>query len=433
MQNVNIESLVSSNYNTDTPLQEYLRTHTLEQMKAELGINYVLHPFHPLVKVKYDQIDSPKTHPVVRWARGTILERDTWKIVAQPFVRFFNLGENQPEMEAFNWKDFTAYEKLDGSLAVMYFYDGEWHFSTSGSFADGPIQYTNWTWEEAMFHGLNKQLKVTHVVDQTYKNDFNKSEAANQFDTDVTYIFEFCSPYTKIVRQYRQIEMYLLGAYQIGTPGLLSGLPYECHPTWVDQFATKLGLVRAPKFNFSSLEEVEKFMVTLSETDPTNEGVVLRDNTGIRFKVKSKTYLSLAHIHDNGNICNVKHLIPWVLRHEQDELLTYFPELTTSVLKLTDELQRQYDDLVAIWDAAKAIEVQKDFALAIVKKTPYTSILFNLRKKVGTKGTIEDLKEVWRTDDTLELVVKTNEGFKVEFDVIRDEGEEAYKEHTNVW
>jgi hypothetical protein len=103
------------------------------------------------------------------------------------------------------------------------------------------------------------------------------------------------------------------------------------------------------------------------------------------------------------------------------------------VLKLTDELQRQYDDLVAIWDAAKAIEVQKDFALAIVKKTPYTSILFNLRKKVGTKGTIEDLKEVWRTDDTLELVVKTNEGFKVEFDVIRDEGEEAYKEHTNVW
>ncbi len=432
MNAVNIESIISSDYNTDTPLQEYLRSHTLEQMKAELGINYVLHPTLPLVKVKYDQIESPKTHPVVRWARGTILERDTWKIVAQPFVRFFNLGENTPEMDAFNWKDFTAYEKLDGSLAILYFYAGEWHFSTSGSFADGPIQYTNWTWEEAMFSGLNEQLNVTQKEGENQKNSFNR--LVNHFDPDITYIFEFCSPYTKIVRQYKRIEMYLLGAYQIAKDGMLSHAPYECHPLWVDQFATKLGLVRAPKFNFTSLEEVEKFMVNLSETDPTNEGLVIRDNAGIRFKVKSKTYLSLAHIHDNGNICNVKHLIPWVLRGEQDELLTYFPELTSSVNKLTGIIQEQYVTLQQVWDAAKAIEIQKEFALAIVGKTPYTSILFNLRKKVGTKGTLADLEAVWRTDDTLESVVKMNEGFKVEFDPLPcDEGEEAYKEHENVW
>ena len=426
-----MDTISMQNYNPgDTPLQEYLRTHTLEQMKAELGINYTFHPTLPLVKIKYDQIDSPKTHPVVRWSRGTILEKDTWKVVAQSFVRFFNLGENQPEMDAFNWKDFTAYEKLDGSLAILYYYADQWHFSTSGSFGDGVIQGTDLTWEQSMFYALNKQLGLNAALDVDHKALFNSSVFAKwNLGKTITYIFEFCSPYTKIVRQFKTYDMYLLGAMEIGDHLFGAHLPFECHPTWVDEFAKTMFIKRAPKFNFSSLEEVEKFMVNLSETDPTNEGLVIRDNAGIRFKVKSKTYLSLAHIHDNGNICNVKHLIPWVLRGEQAELLTYFPELTTSVEKLTVELQRQYDDLVAIWDAAKAIEVQKDFALAIVKKTPYTSILFNLRKKVGTKGTIEDLKEVWRTDATLELVVKMNEEFKVQFDEVKNEGEEAYKEH----
>ena len=77
-----------------TALQEYVIANGYEKIGEELGISAYEHPTLPLVGFKYSQIDSPKTHPVVRASRGTVLEKGTWKLVAHPFTRFFNYGEN---------------------------------------------------------------------------------------------------------------------------------------------------------------------------------------------------------------------------------------------------------------------------------------------------------------------------------------------------
>ena len=67
----------------------------LAQLKAVCGINYKQHPKYPeLYHLSYDQLESPKGHPIVRECRGLILSAsDNWNVVAYPFNRFANQGE----------------------------------------------------------------------------------------------------------------------------------------------------------------------------------------------------------------------------------------------------------------------------------------------------------------------------------------------------
>lgn len=82
-------------------VQEYLSDYAktlgpqgaLNKLNEELAIRVATHEWLPLVILNYDQLDSPKTHPIVRECRGLVLEMETWKVVARAFERFFNLGE----------------------------------------------------------------------------------------------------------------------------------------------------------------------------------------------------------------------------------------------------------------------------------------------------------------------------------------------------
>ena len=63
-------------------------------------------------------------------ARGLIMNRVTGEVIAKPWPKFFNLSEHKtiPDGEA------DVFEKMDGSLGIVFYYDGRWHISTRGSF-----------------------------------------------------------------------------------------------------------------------------------------------------------------------------------------------------------------------------------------------------------------------------------------------------------
>lgn len=61
--------------------------------------------------------------------------------------------------------------------------------------------------------------------------------------------------------------------------------------------------------------------------------------------------------------------------------------------------------LVDVWEKTKDIEVQKDFALAISGKTPFTGLLFDLRKRFAKEQSVELLKKNWREAGDLILKV----------------------------
>jgi len=361
------------------PLQEYLQNHTLEQLVEEFHIAVIRHPTLPLVAFKYDQIDSPKIHPVVRYCRGTVLEDKTWTLVAMPFVRFFNYGENEEEGKLFNWSQpITITSKEDGSLIILFHYDGSWHVKTSGSFGFGLVGFSNKTW-------------IEHFWELFYK-----SSSVKDLEQDKTYIFEFCSLDNQVVRLYKDPQLFFLSATKNGVE-----LPFD----EVCKLSIRLKIPTPRTHLFMNIKEVLAFLEKMEETDKTFEGVVIRDCNNIRFKVKTSTYLAIHALASNGNISNPKHLIDFVLAGEGDELIAIFPYLKDRFAEVKDTIDAAFATLQEVWEANRGVTEQKEFALRIIKATPFNGLLFTLRKTKGIGlGELADLKQMWR--NSAELIVK---------------------------
>jgi len=355
-------------------VQKYLISgKTLDDLTDDLAIKACHHPDLPLVILNYNQIESsPKTHPIVRECRALTLDTRDWSIVARSMERFFNWGEVADEMPDFDFSDFIIQSKEDGSLVLVYHFDGEWHINTRGSFAKDTMQFQDFTWTEGILRALN--------VDKL-------SSLENHLDKNVTYICEFCSTWNKIVRTYSDPIVYLLTAFE-GKREL----------TWDELDAIQNGIMSAPDIiSFKSIEEIQEFIKEQEENDPTFEGVVIRDRAGRRWKVKSATYLGLHRLRGEGdNVWNPKHLIPFILTGEDDELLTYFPEVRGTFYEYKCCVLNAYADLVELWGDNWSIEDQKEFALAIKDESPFAGILFNIRKIHGEHQKSKHLKEAWR-------------------------------------
>lgn len=69
---------------------------------------------------------------VTKKCRGLIYNNITGEVVARPFEKFFNWDEADspypPSGPALRM------EKMDGSLGILYSYDGQWYIATRGSF-----------------------------------------------------------------------------------------------------------------------------------------------------------------------------------------------------------------------------------------------------------------------------------------------------------
>lgn len=356
---------------SELTVQQHLRSgRTPEDIGAELGINVFAHPTLPLVGFAYDQIESPKTNAVVRECRGLVLERGTWDVVARPFRRFFNVGEDADAWSLFDWSSCTAQSKEDGSLIIVYHYAGEWHANTRGSFGLLPMQNHDRSWREVFWSIVG--------------------DVQARLDPAMTYLFELCTVWNKVVRRYPESRVYLLAMFERD-----SG--HEVDRQTCDDAAADIGVRRPDWHSFDSLEAVQAHLATLEATDPTNEGVVLRDRTGARWKAKSKTYVSLHHMHDNGNIAHPRRLVPWAMKDDPAELLVYFPEIEPQFREVEAAVREAWDSLSALWREHHAIADQKAFALA-VKHHPFAGILFGVRKVKGAAQTLADLRAAWRDD-----------------------------------
>lgn len=94
-------------------IQKYLRNGgTRDSLKESLGIKSSQNG--NLVIFNYDQIESPKTHPIVMEARCLILEDKTWDIVFMAMKRFFNYGEALDLTSDIDYSRAIALEKIDG-------------------------------------------------------------------------------------------------------------------------------------------------------------------------------------------------------------------------------------------------------------------------------------------------------------------------------
>lgn len=336
-------------------VQKYLANNSLESLNQELGIVSNKHPELPLVILNYDQIESPKTNPIVRECRGLVLNSNDYSLAAMCMPRFFNVGEVADEFPLFDFSDFVTHEKVDGSLVTLFHFQNNWMAKTRGSWGLDSMQGLDFNWLTGILKALNSSSF----------NDLN-------LDPNLTYVAEFCSLWNKVVREYRTPCVYSLTAFD-GEK--------ELH--WDD--IPKHSCFQYPQtYHLKSVDDMKEYLLEKSKTDATFEGFVIRDKDSRRWKLKSDSYFQLHSLRSNNNIFLDKNLITFVLSGNTEEILLYFPEVEEKLNNLNNKVQNLKKEMLSIWNEAKNIESQKDFALYVTKRTKLSSILFSAKKTQKT-------------------------------------------------
>ena len=236
---------------------------TLEKYHQDGLLLKQTHPTHDLTiwnyspKVQYDRLWDEITIQ----CRGLVTNSEG-KIIARPFRKFFNYEEyleNTPNM--IPNESFDVYEKMDGSLGILFNYNGEWILATRGSF----------TSDQAI---KGKELLI---------NNYDTTELL----TDLTYLLEIIYPENRIVISYDKEMLVLLGAFETKTGNEVS---YET----LQWFSNMCGFPIVKKYN--GLSDVSKLKSIISND---NEGFVIRFKNGFRMKIKGEEYCRLHRILTN--------------------------------------------------------------------------------------------------------------------------------------
>lgn len=329
-------------------VQEYLQNGgTVEELATKYSIKANRHSKYPnLVLLKYNQIESPFAEPLVQHCRGLILdENDGWRVVSWPFNKFFNHGEGHAA--PIDWDTAKVFEKLDGSLMTLYWYDGKWHVASSGTAdAGGEVNGLNITFKDLFWKVWNESGYLEPWEDSM----------------DYNFMFEMCTPYNRVVVPHKENSLHL-----IGVRNRVTG---EEKP--VEAFAHK-GWKIVRSFPLNSLDGILDSLKVIDGVK--QEGYVVVDKAFNRQKIKSPQYVAIHHLKDGFSI---RRILEIIRSGEKSEFLTYFPEWTG----LFEEIRKKFEDFVAkleaVYEANKHIEIQKDFALA-VKDYPCSGALFALR------------------------------------------------------
>ncbi len=179
--------------------------------------------------------------------RGLIVD-DAWNIIARPFPKFFSVEQLGGVVPV---EPFEVYEKMDGSLGILYFIDGKPQIASRGSFTSEQAQ------------------RATEILQAKYGHA--------SFDPSFTYLFEIIYPENRIVVDYGdREELVLLAIIETAT-----GKEWPLHA-----YDSVFPVVKRYD-GFSQFDEL------LTNQDSSREGFVVRFQSGQRVKIKFDEYKRL--------------------------------------------------------------------------------------------------------------------------------------------
>jgi hypothetical protein len=360
-------------------IQNYLRSgKTPDELKMELGIFHKRHSkYNNLVLFKYDMIDSPQAHHIVLEARGIILdENNDWAIVSHLFNRFFNYGEGVAA--EIDWTTARVQTKADGSLIGIYPYNDEWLIQSSGTpDASGGVNGIGLadTWKPIYDNELELPIpgsfevlvrQILHLKGVGVFDGKPEGKTANY-----CFVFEMIGPLNKVVVQYKDAGLILLGGRNLETDQEISAK--EANQLLDNKFNT------IQEFNLTSIADITKTFESMSPL--AQEGYVVVDSNFNRIKCKHPGYIALHYMKDS---MSTRNMLGIVRAGEISEVIVAFPEYEHALVDMSEKYNALISELECAYDKIKDIVVQKEFALEAVK-TRCCSALFSFRaKQVGS-------------------------------------------------
>lgn len=269
-------------------LHDYLDYDDLDSALCNGYVDRRDHPDLPLTMYTYSrsaQFDGYWTD-AVRKSRGLIVDRDTDEIVAFCMSKFFNKSEHdngKSYADPLPEEPVRVFDKMDGSMGTVYFYNGQWRVATKGSFLS----------DQAI-----KATQMLNAADTRYLNP------------ETTYVVEIIYPDNRIVVDYKdRHDLVLLTSYDS------EGNENLDPPEW--EF---LGFSYRPEVDMMSLGcSLDLDDLTDTDIDGTEaEGYVVRYESGLRVKMKFAEYLALHKILTN---CTERTI--WEALYSQSDLTKF--------------------------------------------------------------------------------------------------------------
>lgn len=185
-----------------THIGDILNGDLYAEQKSNGNIRLQTHPEFPeLVIANYTEqaAFNRDWNDVTRTCRGLIWNTETGEVLARPFPKFFNFDEKEAPRILDDQVVWHYDNKYDGSLGIMYECpDGDVRIATRGSFAS----------DQAI---LGTDLLKWH----TPKADYH--HYVFMLASGYTPLFEICGPDNRIVLQYDENFLALLGYMHIET------------------------------------------------------------------------------------------------------------------------------------------------------------------------------------------------------------------------
>ena len=319
----------------------------LEKLNKYLEDGLLYNQVHPTLdltiwnyteKVQYEGLWDE----ITLMCRG-LVTNSKGEIVARPFKKFFNMeeGKHTPTSE------FEVYEKMDGSLGIFFYYNGEPVLATRGSFTS------------------DQAIKGREIL-----NKYNWKQGTYE---GYTYLFEIIYPENRIVVDYNGLEeLVVLGVVETATGK-------ECN---YDEMASE-GFVLVKKY-----DGIKDYSTLKSMIANDAEGYVIRFSNGDRMKIKGEEYLRLHKIMTNVSTTAVWEIlssggdIDAILKDVPDEfykkIKSYVSTLNYGYYQYWNQLGKTYDYFRFGKYGDKEVEpTKKEFAEHIKNHHPIAkSIMF---------------------------------------------------------
>ena len=333
----------------NTRLQKFLLDNTLDALFKTHGVNVRFSSCMTKASYNCDQINAVDKDLLAQECRGIILTRVDrcgnviqWSescksdevvghtiVMARPFNRFFNYGQEAAANVDFNDPNLRFFNKEDGTLTIVYhdFNKNEWHVATRGvPEADLPIDgYDNHTFRTLFERAL------ANVTGYSDLESFGK----DKLDRNVTYMFELCTPENAVVVRHDDYKVILLGARRLSDHVEIS--LDDCR---------ELGVPVVENFKLGSVQEMIDFV---AERNPSEyEGIVVCDSKFRRVKVKSPAYVALHRVTDQV-ARSPRGLMQIILSEKFDDIVPLLPQ---AIVERGEQMQAQYRVLTRSFDSS---------------------------------------------------------------------------------
>ena len=319
----------------------------LEKLNKYLEDGLLYNQVHPTLdltiwnyteKVQYEGLWDE----ITLMCRG-LVTNSKGEIIARPFKKFFDMeeGKHTPTSE------FEVYEKMDGSLGIFFYYNGEPVFATRGSFTS------------------DQAIKGREIL-----NKYNWKQGTYE---GYTYLFEIIYPENRIVVDYNGLEeLVVLGVIETATGK-------ECN---YDEMANE-DFILVKKY-----DGIKDYSTLKSMIANDAEGYVIRFSNGDRMKIKGEEYLRLHKIMTNVSTTAIWEIlssggdIDAILKDVPDEfykkIKSYVSTLNYGYYQYWNQLGKTYDYFRFGKYGDKEVEpTKREFAEYIKDKHPVAkSILF---------------------------------------------------------